>query len=393
MRPTDPYPGLDDCVHCGLCLPVCPTYAVDKRESENPRGRIAALRAVEEGRAPLSDKLLAGLEDCLVCRACESACPSGISMERLMLTQRERTRPVRADLASRLERWLLSEVIAHPERLERALGFLRFARPAITALRSADLPHRDRFRPLPLPSELSPRGAERGRVTILRGCIADRLFRRETLDAARLLAHVGYRVTFRSAGCCGALHRHAGLVTEATSLASARARDLLADRPDHLVMDSAGCGAAMAEPLDGDPAVAEVAERLTDTPTLLLDAELPTPVDPPRGPIAFFPPCHQEHGTRTTMATRALLTRVFPAGVISLPGEERCCGAAGLYLLRRRGRSSEIGALARERWVRAGQPNLATGNPGCLLRWESLVRGVGGIVQHPVRWAREILLP
>ena len=394
--PAAALPGLDDCVHCGLCLPVCPTYAIDRRESENPRGRIAALRAVEESRTPLTPGLLAGLENCLVCRACESACPSGISMETLMLRHRAATRPERADLAARIERWLLTEWIPYPERLSFAVTMARVLHPVLRRWGPPDLPRRSRLRPEPLPDELPAEGVERGRVTILRGCVADRLFREEALDAGRLLSRAGYRVSWRSAGCCGALHRHAGLPDDATRLAAARARDLLVGDPDHVVVDSAGCAAALAEPLDGDPACAEVASRLTETTSLLAAAaaegRLPSPAHPVSGPVAFFPPCHQVHGTHTEEDTRRLLDALFPDGVVTLPGEERCCGAAGFYTLRRSQRSARIGLAARERWEEAGRPPIATGNPGCLLRWESLLRGTGIAVRHPVGWARRILL-
>lgn len=388
-------PSLDDCVHCGLCLPACPTYAVDRRESQNPRGRIAGLRALDEGRATLTPGLAAGLEDCLVCRACESACPSGISMEHLMLDHRSRTRESAGrDVRAGVERWLLEECIPHPDRLESGLGLLRAVRRWLPRRLARDVPSMHRLRPATLPPVVEPaEGATmRGRVTILRGCIADRCFSDETRAAAGLLALAGYRVEFGSAGCCGALHRHAGLGERARTLATERARDLLATRPDQVVVDSAGCGAALGEPLDDDPDARALAALVTDTPSLLDGVALPEPVEPVEGPVAFFTPCHQAHGTGTGAATRRLLERVFPDGVVDLPGTEHCCGAAGLYLLRRPSRSREIGERARARWVSAGRPRLATGNPGCLLRWESLAReDVGSAppveVAHPVMYA------
>ena len=395
-------PSLDDCVHCGLCLPVCPTYAIDRRESENPRGRIAALRAVAESRTALTPALREGLDDCLVCRACESACPSGISMEHLMAGHRAATPPRGGDLAARVERVLLEELIPYPERLEQLFAWLRWIPPWLLR-RGRDLPRPERLRALPLPPSPSATGVPRARVTLLRGCIADRLFRSETLAAAELLRACGYRVEFASAGCCGALHRHAGLPDRALELARARARDLLATRPDHIVVESAGCAAALLGAAsgdgdgDGDAELTEVAARVTDTATLLVAiprSEWPArPASPlpshPRA-IAFFPPCHQLHGTGNTGATRTLLSRLFES-VEEFPGEHHCCGAAGFYLLRRRAPSRMIGERARRRWEEAGRPPIATGNPGCLLRWESLV-GDRGDVRHPVRWARDILL-
>jgi len=386
-------PGLDDCVHCGLCLPSCPTYAIDRRESENPRGRVAALRAIDEGRAPASPGLLAGLEDCLVCRACESACPSGVSMETLMLHHRAAVRPARADLPARVERFVLEEIVATPARLEPALAALRLLRPLIPPPWRSELPSASRLRPRPLPAAIAARGPRRGRVALMRGCFADRLCRGETIAAGELLAAAGFDVEFGAAGCCGALHRHAGLLDRSRALARERARDLLASDPDRVVVDSAGCAAALLEPLDADPAARELALRLADTPTLLEAIDLPFIAPAPGTRVALAVPCHQAHGTRTTRATRALLERALPGALVELPGDDLCCGAAGFYSLRRRERSRAIGSLARVRWERAGRPEIATGNPGCLLRWESLLAGQDVRVDHPVVWAARALAP
>ena len=395
LRASSELPELDSCVQCGLCLPVCPTYAIDRREAENPRGRISALRAIEEKRAPLTPPLANGLDHCLVCRACESACPAGISMETLITRHRSKREYRTNSLTSRLERFFLEECISQPNRLQWISQLLRYTSPILRKIPGLEIPLQHRLRQPPLPSRMLPNTRERGRVTMMRGCIADHWFREETRAAGALLALAGFHVEFRSAGCCGALHRHAGLEQPAAELARKRARDLLkgfatsSDPPDHIVIDSAGCAASLLSPIDEDPALQEVAKRITDTATLLTHCEMPEPTRPLTEPVAFFPPCHQQHGTNThqrgTVATtRKLLERVAPGVLINLPGEEHCCGAAGTYLLREREKSQAIGTLALKRWEQVGRPHIATGNPGCLLRWESLIHGSGARAFHPV---------
>lgn len=271
-------------------------------------------------------------------------------------------------------------------------------RGGLARLGMRDLPSKERLIPRDLPDSIEPDPGQRvrGSVTILRGCVTDRLFRSETLAAGRLLAHFGYRVSFGAPGCCGALHRHAGLADSALRLSRERARNLLREplsgathdalTPHVIVSDSAGCHAALLEPLAEEPALHDLARRLTDTPSLLSTLELPPPAHPIEEPVAFFPPCHQSHGTHTVSATRALLEHVTKAGVVDLVGEDFCCGAAGMYVMRRPEKSHELVERALERWERSGSPRIiATGNPGCLLRWESLI-GAGANVEvvHPV---------
>ena len=376
-------PSLDDCVHCGLCLPACPTYAIDRREIQNPRGRIAALRQIDEAVAGdeeaesvrHSPALLRGLDDCLVCRACESACPAGISMETLMAEHRAST-PRPKGLPAQLERWLLDEILPSPPRVQIFGALTRLTRSLLRAVPGTDLPRKTRLaRPRALPADgWSPNGEPRGTVKLMRGCIADAWFRRETEAAGRLLAHLGWRVLLDDAGCCGALHRHAGDLEAARTLESARIESLTAGKPDAILIDSAGCLASLLEPLRRESRRRTEGITVTDPPAWLATIDLPDPPTPISGPVAFFPPCHQEHGSGTTAATRRLLERITDGPVLDLPGASFCCGAAGTYGLRRPEKSRAIGAAARERWEQAGSPPiLATGNPGCLLRWETLL--------------------
>ncbi len=371
-------PALKDCVHCGLCLPECPTYHVTGREAESPRGRIAALRGVMESRSEISDAIHDGLESCLVCRACESACPSGISMENLMAHYRHQTRATRGDVSSSVEAWLLSHLISHPERLEASIDLLRFLAPVMRWFPgSRDLPSQRRLRfRKPLPSQLKASGEARGTVSILRGCVADRLFREETHLSAHLLSVAGWNVLIPAAGCCGALHHHAGLLEDGQGNARKRWTDLSRGGVDHVVIDSAGCGSHMLgeREIDSPP--------ITDTATLLaLEGGFVARGKLP-GSWAISVPCHQQHSPLDSGASLSLIESCVEERV-ELPAPEHCCGAAGMYMLRRRKLSRQIGDLAHDRFQKSGADAIVSGNPGCLLRWESLLGS--SRAQHPVR--------
>ena len=368
-------PALGECVHCGLCVPSCPTHHATGREADSPRGRIAALRAVAEGRQQLSDAIHDGLENCLVCRACESACPSGISMETLMGRYRESSRPTRSDPAARLERWLLERVIASPRRLEFSLSLLAAFAPLLRLLPgSSDLPSARRLRRQPvLPAVLEATAPVEGTVVMLRGCVADRLFAEETLLAARLLAANGWRVLLPDAGCCGALHRHAGLLDSSRKLSRQCAEEMLGCQPDHVVIDSAGCAAHLDEPLSREGSLLGLEGKVTDSVSLLVRSGFPRPLDPLGGLWALAEPCHQKHSNLDSSPIAQAMGLALKSAPVALAGADHCCGAAGLYLLRRRALSHKIGQEALARFEATGAGGVITSNPGCLLRWEALL--------------------
>jgi len=371
-------PALKDCVHCGLCLPECPTYRATGREAESPRGRIAALRAVAEERSGISDAIHDGLESCLVCRACESACPSGISMENLMASYRQEARKDRSDLPARIESFMLEEVISSPQRLDLLLGALGLVAPLMRWIpQASDLPACHRLRRGPqLPPVIEAKGSRRGTVSILRGCVADRLFREETLLSARLLALHGWRVLIPAAGCCGALHHHAGKIEESHRLSDERWRELSSGNVDHVIVDSAGCAAHLHARNDSSgPEVLDTATLLARTGNFETTQKLP-------GKSVVSSPCHQQHSAISYQDGASLIEKCLDQRV-ELPAPDHCCGAAGMYLLRRRKMSQEIGKESRERFDLSGADQLVSGNPGCLLRWEAML-DIGAVL-HPVR--------
>ena len=376
--PFSEIPALKDCVHCGLCLPECPTYLATGREAESPRGRIAALRAVVEDRSRVSDAIHDGLESCLVCRACESACPSGISMEQLMASYRQQSRRERSDLPARAESWLLREVIPYPGRLSALVSGLRWIAPWLRWFPFArELPSAERLRPVPeVPAVMEAVGSCRGTVSLLRGCIADRIFRAETHLSARLLSEAGWKVVIPEAGCCGALHHHAGMVEDSRDHMRLRWRDLAAGGVDHVVIESAGCAAHLNSTSGHEPGF------ITDTATLLARGGNFNIQQKLSGRSVLSLACHQQHSSLDFDEGTELLENCLEDR-IQLPAPDHCCGAAGMYMLRRHQLSRSIGEVARDRFVSAKADQIISGNPGCVLRWESLL-GVQKVIS-PVR--------
>ncbi|MGE3166265.1 MAG: (Fe-S)-binding protein [Planctomycetota bacterium] len=409
-------PTLNDCVHCGLCLPACPTYFATGREAESPRGRIAALRAIAEGRTALTPGLATGLDDCLVCRACESHCPSGISMEAMITGYRERFTPTRAarevgapplSWRARLGRWLERVVLLHvfpmPVRVRLAARMIAWIAPVLRRLPGLvarlDLPAAHRLRrPARIPEEWvrglsSPSAAPhasgapepRGTVALLRGCVTDVWFREELLATARVLRHNGYEVSIAGPACCGALHHHAGLGRTADELTERAVSQLIATGAEHVVIESAGCAPALCEPRGTATRSAEsLAARVID-PLGLLDRggwRRPRRQLPGRWVVA--PPCHHRHGPLSDEGVRRVLQDTLEEGYMELPPPELCCGAAGFFSVRRPQLSRQIGHAARARFDASGATGVLTGNPGCLLRWEALLASRGVPTLHPV---------
>lgn len=396
-------PTIDECVHCGLCLEACPTFAVTGLESQSPRGRISALRNLEQG-GRRSRRIEKALDDCLVCRACESACPAGISMERLMGQHREHRSDERPrGWSARLERFLLREVIGNPERLASTLQLIGAAswilEPLIRALRipvempsSARLSQALRSRSFAKPEwrsaetetiergspkEASSEKVSRGRVALFLGCLTEPWCHSEHSAAFRVLVRNGWDVVPIRQQCCGALHRHGGELKLGTEL-SDRAWSTIQDLdPDYLVSDTAGCAASLTE--HGKAPV-----PVLDTLGLLVQEGYEPPPRLSSAPTnwAVAPPCHQRHTSLSEDGTRAILDALLPHGYQELPPPDHCCGAAGLFVVRNPALSRRIGESALERLRSSAFDGIITANAGCLLRWEHLLGR--NQVAHPV---------
>ena len=368
--------GLDPCVHCGFCLPACPTYEVTADEADSPRGRIVLMRALARGEMPADDPLLGEhLDRCLGCRACEGVCPSGVVYGPALESARaaiagSRGRP--AALAAGL--WLL----ATPAR-QRLLWFLA------RAARATDLPRRaTRGAGAPPPTAT---------VALLRGCVMDGLFGHVHDATIRVLAMNGVAVReVPLQVCCGALAAHAGDAAGAREAARRNVLAFDAAAPGlEIVTNSAGCGAALkayGEWLADDPLAERArafAARVHDVSEVLAE----------RGParagalplrVAYDAPCHLLHAQHVADAPLALLAAIPGLELVPLEGSDRCCGSAGIYSLLHPGLSLEVLGRKLEAIAAAAPDVVATGNPGCLMQIGAgaLLTGLDVAVRHPV---------
>jgi len=392
-----------DCIHCGLCLSTCPTYQLTGAESSSPRGRIYMMRGVAEGRLdPAAEAYAEELDFCLVCRHCESVCPAGVRFGEMMELARDGlARVARRTRRERFARWLAFDVVL-PSRawlrfsmsalaFAQETGVLRLLAPLLgargAALRSLPRVPGRRER-APLPERTPARGASRGAVLVLEGCVMPELYGRVNRASVEVLAAIGFESRCpRGHACCGALHAHNGDLEGARALArtTIEAFEALADGQEGglpVIVNSAGCGAHMkayGHLLRDDPEwkerAARFASRVRDFSEFV--AREATPAWRPRldagalGRLAYDDPCHLCHGQQIRAEPRTLLDRVEGLARVELEGSESCCGSAGIYSVLRPADSQAVfaGKLAALR--RSGAEVLVTANPGCQIQWEA----------------------
>ena len=395
--------GLRACVHCGICLPQCPTYRVLGEEMDSPRGRVYLMRAAAEGRAELTPGLARHLDLCLGCRACETACPSGVPFGQLLEATRaqlDRKRVRARESAHATLEWALS-IFPHPDRLGALLWPLRLyqASGLRTLVRASGilapfkrLQAMDALLPRVLPGasslpELIPaRGRARGRAALLTGCVQRFFFPEINLATARLLSAAGWEVVVpRGQGCCGALHLHAGRLDEframARSLMAALGRDF-----DIVVTNAAGCGSALKEYGHwlGDEEAERFAGLVKDISEVLVDADLP--LGELRETVTYHDACHLAHGQKVRAQPRELLRRIPGVTLVELTDSDLCCGSAGVYNLLEPEMAAELGRRKLERIRETGARIVAAGNPGCIMQisQQALEAGLALEVMHPV---------
>jgi glycolate oxidase iron-sulfur subunit len=393
-----------DCVHCGLCLPKCPTYLLTGREPSSPRGRIYLMRAWAEGRLRPSDRLAEELDFCLVCRACETVCPAGVRFGEMMEHARDEVGRARANDRSRglLERLLLHSLLPDRRRMRIALALLRvYSFPPLRALLRPLLPRELRRREAllpavprrraPLPASTPPLGARRGRVAILRGCVTEPLLPEATRATVSVLARNGWEVLAPQApSCCGALHAHFGEVARAEALARATIAAFEGSGAEAMVVNSAGCGSVMKEYgalLARDPAWSHRAEafssKVRDVSEFLVEKGFERPAGEVRARVAYADACHLLHGQRVSAAPRELLRAIPGLRLVPIPESELCCGAAGIYTITNPQTSKALLDRKVEALRRLAPDFLANGNPGCLLQYAAGLRG-SGLPTRPV---------
>ena len=386
------------CVHCGICLPQCPTYRVLGEEMDSPRGRIYLIRASAEGRVALTETFQRHIDLCLGCRACETACPSGVRFGSLLEVTRAQLRLNGPPARRRPFDAFVFSVFPDPARLGLALAaFKLYQRSGLRALvRASGVLRRfprlaameklldDVPAPDPLPELVVARGRAVGRVGLLTGCVQRHLYPGVNRDTARLLALAGYDVVIpRAQGCCGALELHGGRAGAHTARARALAAAFPADL-DFVVTNAAGCGAAMKEYGHHVPELESFATRVRDVTELLAPADLP--LGRLDLAVTYHDACHLAHGQRVRQEPRQLLARIPGLKLVELPDSDLCCGSAGVYNLLEPEMARELLERKIARIVETGAKVVAAANPGCLLQIAlgCRERGLDVTLVHPV---------
>lgn len=374
--PLDPLVALADrCVQCGLCLPVCPTYRLDRLEPESPRGRIALARGWALDLVAPDPAGEAHLDQCLGCRSCEAVCPAGVEYGALLVAARARQRGRRAP---GLRQRLLEMMAVRPRLLAAALAFYRTLYPVLPAA----------WRPLPRPPgpAAGPRPATAARrarsdeVALFRGCVAGPYEADLRLATARLCAAAGVELAEPAGqGCCGALHAHAGDVDTAQRLADRNARAFAGAR--QVLTLASGCHEAVAGAM---PAGA----LATDAIAFLAARADALPLRECRERVALHVPCTQRNVVRSAAATRALLARVPGLEIVELDAGFGCCGAAGTQMATDPERAERFRAPLLEQLATSGATRLLSANIGCRLHFAN---ATAVPVQHPLEFLATLL--
>jgi glycolate oxidase iron-sulfur subunit len=404
-------PAMEDlarCVHCGLCVNACPTYAITGLEAESPRGRIHLARAIEEERIELTPAVQGHWELCLQCRACEAVCPSGVPYGRIMehaRAQLDAAAPA-GRTGRRLRKMMLRQVVARPlvlraavapvrwfaasraRGLVRRTGLLRLAGPLGRG--EAQLPRRPGA-PFRAGQEVPQPEDAQGEVLIFTGCVMSELFGGVHRATASVLAREGFAVRVPAEQrCCGALHAHDGDIDFARKLARENIASFEKTGDATIVVNSAGCGAAMKEYgdlLSSDPRWAERARafslRVRDF------SEVVAPGGAASGGrfaarVTYQDPCHLAHAQRITAQPRALLQALEGLELEETAGADMCCGAAGIYSLVQPEMSARLCSLKAEQFKKHRPDVVVTANPGCQMQYEAAVReaGIDARVMH-----------
>jgi glycolate oxidase iron-sulfur subunit len=375
-------PGIETCVHCGFCLQACPTYVNLEDENDSPRGRIVLMRSVVEGELALDDpSVQTHIDRCLGCRACETACPSGVPYGQLLEATRATLRSARPTpwlgrlILGVFEKPAALRVMLGASRLIRATGlpslFARvggrfgFASAMLASTRNG-LRERDYDFGMP---------GSRGAVALLVGCVMGGLFSRTNRATRRTLRANDYRIRGAPGQvCCGALHAHAGDLDAARALARKNIEAFESSGADFIGVNAAGCGAMMKEYghlLAEDPAwatrAANVAARVRDVSELLAAAG-PRAGGPLPVRVTYDAPCHLLHAQRIAAPPLTVLRAIPDLTLIPLTDAEQCCGAAGIYNLLEPTTSNAVLAPKLRHIASTGADWVATGNPGCLMQ-------------------------
>jgi glycolate oxidase iron-sulfur subunit len=404
-----------ECIHCGLCLQACPTYIELGKEADSPRGRIYLMRAYERKAIPFSESFVQHISACLDCRACESACPSGVPYGTMVEQAREviEQHIKRSYLSTAFRNLVFKQIFPSRQLLRLAFNLMRFYQlsglqalvRAIGILKPfpghlADLENllpdiRKKTYHVPLGTTFPALGRKQFRVGLLTGCVMNEVFGDINQATIRVLQQNGCQVVVpASQGCCAALHCHAGLQETAREMARRNIAAFQAAEVEAVIINAAGCGAKLKEYgalLGADETfrseaqafsdkVKDISEFLEGLPELATPGEL-------KVRVAYDDPCHLLHAQRIGQAPRNLLKKIPRLQLVELERPDQCCGSAGIYNITQYELSMRILDRKIEDVKKTGVEILTTGNPGCMLQIGYGLRkaGLSGIrVAHPV---------
>ncbi|HEX6326087.1 MAG TPA: heterodisulfide reductase-related iron-sulfur binding cluster [Jiangellaceae bacterium] len=391
---------INDCVHCGFCLPTCPTYVLWGEEADSPRGRIYLMETGLAGE-PMTDSMVQHFDRCLGCMACVTACPSGVRYDRLIEDTRaqvERRHP--RTRSERLLRGAIFRLFPYPRRLRllrgplrayqasgarRLLGPLLARTPTLATLES--LAPRLR-RPERLPERVPAVGPRRAVVGMLTGCVQRAFFPDVNAATARVLAAEGCDVVLpRAQGCCGALSVHTGREAEAQRFARSLI-DVFEDAGvDYLVVNAAGCGSSLKEYGDllrDDPSYAEraaaLAAKVRDVSEVLVELGPVAPRHPLPLSVAYHDACHLAHAQGVRAQPRRLLADIPGLSLHEITSAEICCGSAGVWNVLNPEPARELGDRKARDVLATGADLLVTANPGCMMQVAAAVHRAGGVI-------------
>ena len=378
-----------DCVHCGLCTSACPTYVELGDENDSPRGRIYLMRAVTDGRIELDKQVQEHIDLCLDCRACESACPSGVQYGKLIEPFRIHLQKlgVRKENLGWLERFMLYHITPSARRMRWALAPARLMQwTGIDALLTRMgmfhlLPRairqlHDMLPPLRwhhgrLPEVLPAEGPKRARVALFTGCAGDAFFPETTRATAAVLQMNGCEVLVpRGQGCCGALHFHGAHEEPARQMAAANCDAFLASDVDAIIVNAAGCGAMLKDygHLLHDEKARQFARKVKDVSEFLVELGPIKPTYPLKLKATYHDACHLCHGQQIRRPPRQLLEMIPELELVPLNESEICCGAAGSYNLTQPEMAERLGKRKAEHILATGADAVFTANVGCVIQ-------------------------
>jgi glycolate oxidase iron-sulfur subunit len=400
------------CIRCGFCLDACPTFRLTGNEADSPRGRIYLMRSVAENVIPLDQDVMKHIDACLGCRACETACPSGVQYASILEEFRSEIeeRGMRPAIQRFARRQLLNtltnpRLFAATLKASQVLGgsnghqrlMPSFAAEMLTGSASVPItlpavPNRVSIGTLP---EVNPAiGERRATVAMLAGCVMRVLYHTTNEATVRVLQQNGCEVLVpRAAGCCGALHVHNGFIEDARQRARALLDALETVEMDAFIVNSAGCGSTLkeyGELLAEDPLYAKRAQQLAakvkDISEFLMELGLRPPTVSLPVRVAYHDACHLAHGQKIAAAPRKMLLSIPKLQLIDLPESDTCCGSAGIYNLTQPVMAKMLQQRKVDFILESGAAVIATGNPGCLawIQQGLKERGASIAVKHPI---------